>query len=303
MPLIGIKDGVKLHFLVIIWGFTAILGRLIEIPSVEIVFYRTMIASLGLWIVLVIGRKLRRISLREFVKIFFIGCLIGFHWITFFASARVSTISVCLAGMATTSLWTSLVEPIFLRRSIKVHEVVLGLFIIAGLSIIFSFSFEYATGLLLAVLSAFLAALFSVMNSTISSRYNHQFITFIEMIAACIITAAFFPFYTMFFSDGLQLTPSTQDWVYLLILGLICTVYAYSEYVELMKRMTAYAINLVINLEPVYGIILAVLIFGEEEKMNAEFYLGTAVILIAVFGYPFINSRLKKNPRVHKKML
>ncbi len=299
-PLLG--DTLKLHFLVLIWGFTAVIGILITIPSVEIVFYRTSLASLGLLVILIFRKKLKIIPLREVLKIFGIGCLIGIHWITFFASAHIATVSICLIGMATTSLWTSLMEPFFHKRSIKIHEVILGLVIIGGLSIIFSFSTEYKLGLFISLFSAIIAALFSVMNSTISMKYDHQYITFIEMIGACLITVAFFPFYTTFFtSDGLNLIPTNMDWIYLLVLALFCTVYAYSEYVELMKRMSAFAINLVINLEPVYGIFLAFIIFGEKEKMNTEFYLGSLVILLAVLSYPILNKRLRRNTQVHKK--
>ena len=159
------KDYLQLHFIVLIWGFTAILGLLIEIPSVELVFYRTLSASLILFGLLYFQKHSYQVTRKEIFIILGTGMLIAAHWILFFASAKVSTASVCLAGMTTATLWTSLVEPLFHRRKIKTFEIVLGLIIIFGLYIIFRFEFNHVLGLSMAVASAFLAALFSVINS------------------------------------------------------------------------------------------------------------------------------------------
>lgn len=289
------KDYLNLHFLVFIWGFTVILGLLISIPAVEIVFYRTLMASIALWILLKYRQRNLALGQVEIFKIFTTGFLIAAHWILFFAAARVSTASVCLAGMATCSFWTSLLEPLLTRRKIKLFEVFLGLLVIIGLYIIFRFEFNHALGLGMAIVSAFLAALFTVINSKFTRRHNPYTITFYEMVGACIGIGLFFPVYLSFWAtDGkLQLVPHDLDWLYLLILALICTVYAYSASVELMKKISAFSVNLAVNLEPVYGIILALLIFGEREKMQPGFYLGTAIILLSVLSYPVIN-RLKR---------
>ncbi len=292
----GVGDSIKLHFLVLIWGFTAVIGRLISIPSIEIVFYRTGLAAIGLYLLIKWMKISPRLKGKDFWKILGIGAIIGAHWIFFFASARVSTVSVCLAGMATTSLWTSILEPIYYRRRIYPHEVILSLLIIAGLYVIFHFEFEYWLGLLFAIISAFLAALFAVFNSSFSKEYNHHVITFYEMIGACILTIIFMPLYGSFISDsGVQLAATNMDWLWLAILALVCTVYAYSHYIELMKRLTPFAINIVLNMEPVYGIILAVLVFGESEKMDLGFYFGTLIILISIFIYPVLNRNQKKD--------
>lgn len=289
-------DFIKLHFIVILWGFTAILGLLITIPPVEMVFYRTLIAAVALFIFLSAVKQPLILPKRSFFIIFFTGALIAAHWILFFLSARISTASVCLAGMATCTLWTSLFEPLANRRSIKLFEVGLGFIIIGGLYVIFSFEFDYAIGLLLAILSAMLAAIFSVINGRLTHSYNPFVITMYEMAGACLSIILFFPFYMQYFTERptLQLIPTGEDWVYLFILALVCTVYAFSVSVEIMKRISAYAVNLTVNLEPVYGIILALLFFGDKEKMNPQFYLGTAIILAAVLSYPVVNRRFKR---------
>lgn len=289
------KDYLTLHFIVLIWGFTAILGLLIEIPSVEIVFFRTLLAALGLWIVLKFWKRSMTIhSRKHFLVIIGTGFLIAAHWILFFLSARISNASVCLAGMATCSLWTSLIEPLSQGRRIKGFEVLLSFTAFVGIGIIFNVEFDYLSGLLTAVLSAFIAAIFTVINGRLTKTYDPYVITFYEMVGACLATALFFPIYTSFFVENLVLNPTVEDWLYLSVLAIICTVYAYSISIELMKRLSAFSVNLVVNLEPVYGIILALIIFGASEEMSLGFYLGTFLILTSVLLYPLLNRRYKK---------
>lgn len=285
-----IKDYLMLHLIVLIWGFTAILGLLISLPAIELVFYRTLIASVGVAGLFLLKRKNLLIPFPAMIKVTGVGFVIAMHWILFFWSARVSTASVCLAGMATTSLWTAFVEPLFNRTKIKWYEVGLGLMVISGLLVIFSFESGYWLGLSMALASAFLAAVFSVLNGKLAHRHNPYQITFYEMAGACLFTLLFMPIYSNFMTDeGLQLNWIGHDWFWLFILGVICTVYAFSVSVELMKRLSVFSINLTVNLEPVYGIVLAVLIFGESEKMTPQFYLGTAIILVSVLTYPVLN--------------
>jgi len=289
------KDYLHLHFLVLIWGFTAILGLLITIPPVELVLYRTLFASLGLAVVLFFYRITFRIGKHGIWTLLLTGILIAGHWLLFFGSARVSNASVCLAGMATTSFWTSLLEPLILKKRVKWYEVFLGLFVIVGLYIIFHFEFDHALGLAMGIMSAMLAALFTVLNARYTMVYNHFQITFYEMIGAFVSILLFLPVYKFTIADDqlLQLSPTGMDFLYISILAFICTVYAYSVSVEIMKKISAFSVNLIVNLEPVYGIILAVLIFGEKEKMHIGFYIGSSLIVLAVLAYPILNKRYK----------
>ncbi|MFC5627260.1 DMT family transporter [Algoriphagus winogradskyi] len=294
-----IKDYLMLHLIVLIWGFTAILGLLISLPAIELVFYRTLIASIGVAGLFLLRKKNLLMPLPDMIKVTGVGFVIAMHWILFFWSARVSTASVCLAGMATTSLWTAFVEPLFNRTKIKWYEVGLGLMVISGLLVIFSFETGYWLGLSMALASSFLAAVFSVLNGKLAHKHNPYQITFFEMAGACLFTILFMPIYSNFMTEGgLQLTWVGYDWFWLFILGGICTVYAFSVSVELMKRLSVFSINLTINLEPVYGIILAVLIFGESEKMTPQFYVGTAIILVSVLTYPVLNYLNKRRKPV-----
>lgn len=290
------KDYLHLHFLVLIWGFTAILGLLIKIPAVEVVFYRTLIATIGLMILLYARRISFIIGRPNVLKLLSTGVLIAGHWILFFWSARVSTASVCLAGIATTSFWTSFLEPLVLRKRIKWYEVFLGLIVILGLYIIFHFEFNHAVGLAMALGSAFLAALFTVINARFTKHMHHYQITFYEMIGACVSILLFFPVYKYFLTpdNAIHLALNFYDLLYLSILALVCTVYAYSASIDLMKKISAFSVNLSVNLEPVYGIILAVIIFGDREKMQPGFYAGAAIILLSVLAHPLLNKMYRR---------
>lgn len=291
------KDYLRLHFVVWIWGFTAILGALITIPAVEIVFYRTLFAFITLYLILTARRHPLKLPSRSLLAILGTGFLIAAHWILFFSAARVANVSVCLAGMATCSLWTSFLEPIINKRRIQPFEVILGMIGMLGLYVIFQFDFQYKWGIIMAVTSAFIGALFTVFNGKFIKRHNAYTITFYEMIGACLGTALFFPFYSHYMtSTGLQLVPTPMDWVYLLILAIVCTVFAFGESVTLMKRLSAFVVNLTVNLEPVYGITLALIIFPARETMPANFYIGTGIILLSVLIYPLLNKYYRRKP-------
>jgi drug/metabolite transporter (DMT)-like permease len=292
----GWKDYLQLHFIVLIWGFTAILGLLISIPAVELVFFRTLLAFGMLGIMLVWQKQNLVIGKASVLKMLLTGSLIAVHWILFFAAARVSTASITLAGMATGSLWASFLEPVIRGRKIQVLEIFMGMVVIAGLYVVFHFEFNHALGITMALVSAFIGALFTVLNGEFSSHHNHQVITFYEMAGACLTTLLFLPFYSHYLSPThqLQLLPTLPDWLWISILAGLCTVYAYSASVKLMQKFSAFAVTLTVNMEPIYGILLAFMIFGEAEKMTAGFYLGTTIILSAVLLYPFLNKHLTR---------
>lgn len=285
------RDFAFLHLIVLIWGFTAILGVLIVMPPVEVVFYRTLLASFGLLALIYFRKKPFYFSRGgDYLITLGTGALIAAHWILFFLSARIANVSVCLAGMATCSLWTSFLEPISSGRKIKGFEVVLSIIAFVGIVIIFNVEFDHYIGLLVAMLSAFLAAVFTVINGRLTKRHDPFVITFYEMAGATLAIALFFPIYTNLDGvDGLSLSPTLADWIYLVILAMICTVYAYSYSVKLMKRLSAFSVNLSVNLEPVYGITLALIFFPDQEKMTPGFYLGTTLILLSVLIYPLLN--------------
>lgn len=290
------KDYLKLHFIVFLWGFSAILGKLISIPAVEIVVFRSMLALLGMGVVIFFTKESWRVRSIDLAKLISIGLIVAIHWISFFGSARVSNVSVSLIGFATNSLWAALLEPWFNKTRIKKTELFFGLVVVSGLYIIFSFDFHYKLGLAVGILAGFTSALFSVFNSRMVKRIEPRIITFYEMFGVFIGTLLFLPIYKLLWAqDGLlHLDPLPLDWLYLALLAGVCSVYAYTVSVELMKRISVFLMQLTLNLEPLYGIIMAIIIFGEKEKMPANFYLGTFVILCSVLTYPFLKKRFEK---------
>ena len=287
------KDYLNLHFVVFLWGFTAILGKLVTIPPVEMVFYRTLLAAFGMGALMLARRESFGVSGTDVIKLLLTGSVVAMHWLTFFVSINISNPSTALVGFATCSLWAALLEPIVKRQKIQIVEVLLGVVVMAGLYIIFSFDFQYPLGLFFGILSGVTVAIFGVINSLFVKRMRSSVITFYEMSGACLSIALFFPYYqTNLTPDGqLHLNPPAIDWLWIAILAFVCSVYAYAVSIELMKRLSVFFIQLSLNLEPVYGIILALLIFGKSEVMAWTFYLGTAIIIAAVLTYPLLKSK------------
>ena len=290
------KSYFKLHFLVVLWGFTAILGLLIKLSFIEVVFYRTLFSFLALAIILQISRVGFFIHPKEIFKLLLTGMVISFHWLLFFGAARYSNASVSLIGLSTTALWTSLLEPLVHKRKISVIEIFFGLAVIAGLYIIYNDDFTYGIGLLMSIGSALFAAIFTVMNYGFIRKYNAVSITFYEMVGAWLTTI---PLLWILREDSMSVLslPSWSDTGYLLILALVCTVYANTVATKLLKEFTAFSSNLIINMEPVYGILLALLIFGDSERMNTSFYLGALSIIVAVFIYPLVLKKFQRKIR------
>jgi drug/metabolite transporter (DMT)-like permease len=274
----------ELHLIVILIGFTAILGKLISISATELVFLRTILASLGLFFILFLMKKPIFLPKKDAIKLVGVGFFVGLHWFLFFYSARISNVSVSLVGLATSTLWVALLQPFFNKSKISKLEIGLGFCMIFGLYLIFNADLRFWLGMVLSIGSALTQALFSIFNSKFTKTYYSLNITFYEMLGAAIITFIGL----IIFGENSMLNghyPKPIDWLWLLILSGVCSVYAYSAIVRILKNISAFSVNLAFNLEPVYGIILAFFIFGESEKMTFGFYAGTLVIFVAVFGY------------------
>ncbi len=284
------KDYLTLHFIIIIWGFTAILGKESGLPAPELVFYRTGIAAVVLAIWLVWQRKTIRLGKRTMRGMFLTGMLVGLHWTLFFAAIYYSNVSLCLAGIATSTLWTSFTEPIMMRRKILWYEVLLGVLIIYGLQIILRAEFDHVLGLILAVGAALLAAIFAVINARYAKKYDPYVISFWQMSGAWVFCALFLPIYAYFFAENqtLQFNTTTWGWGAILILSLVCTVYAYSLAVKIMQRITAFTMNLSVNMEPIYGTIMAAILYQEHEQLTPDFYVGTSIVFASVLVYPIL---------------
>jgi drug/metabolite transporter (DMT)-like permease len=284
-----VKDYFTLHFVVLILGFTAVLGKLISVHTLGLIFFRTFLASLGFYIYFKIkGLSIKIDNKGKWQLLGTGGIIIALHWFTFFYSAYISTVAISLAGLSTTSLWTSFIEPFWNKKRIKALEVMLGGIVILGLYLIFLYEFDHIGALVLSVLCAILGSIFTVMNGQFSKQYSPQIITFYEMTGAAFTTSIPVLYILWTDNDAIKVIPQGLDWLWILILAVVCTIYAYTESVNLVRIFSAYTFNLTLNLEPVYGILLAYSILGQKERMTSGFYVGTLVILGSVLIYPLL---------------
>jgi drug/metabolite transporter (DMT)-like permease len=288
------SDYIKLQFIIVILGFTAILGQLTEVSSLGVVLWRTLIAAVGIFIVSKLMNKSLTLSFDKVLPLLGIGALMSLHWLCFFGSARAATIAVSLVAFSTTSFFTSFIEPMISKKRISWVEVFLGALVVIGMYFVFKFEGKYLLGIIIGLTGAFLATLFSTINAKIANQYDAQVVTFYEMVGAFLGCFIYIPIIIYFSKENFPLIPTGNDWLWLAILGLGCTVYPYIEMIRLLRKISAYTLNLFINLEPIYGIVLAYLVFGEKEKMTAGFYIGGILTLASVLLYPVLKKRESK---------
>lgn len=279
-----------MHIAVALFGFTAILGRLIQLNELSIVWWRLLLTCGSLLFFPAILSRLVKIPRKELLQLAGIGIIVALHWVLFYGSIKYSNVSVALCALSTASFFTAFIEPAIFKERIKVLEVATGLLVIPGMYIIFyTTDVSYTRGIIMGLFSAVMAALFSTLNKKMVNRQAAMSITFVELGSGLIFLSLLMPFYWEFMGDGTNLfLPVKMDWVYLALLAFFCTTLAYIFALQALKHISAFISALTINLEPVYGIILAIIIFQENEEVGRGFYLGAAIILAAVFGYPLL---------------
>lgn len=287
-----LKNYIHLHFIIFIWGFTAILGALISIDAIPLVWYRMLLAVVFILLYIIIKKIPLKVTKQVFLGLVVTGVIIALHWITFFMAIKVSNVSVTLATISTAALFTSILEPIWYKRKVIWYEVFLGLIVIVGLYIIFDVERNYVTGIVLALISAFLASVFSLVNSKYVKSYKASVISFYELLSGVFFLSLYFLFSGSFTPHFFSL--NTNDWIYLIILASVCTCYAFIAGVHVMRHLSPYTVMLTVNLEPVYGIVLAFLFFGDKEKMSPQFYIGALIILLTVIANGIIKNFSKK---------
>jgi len=294
------RNVLLLHFTVLIWGFTGVLGGLITVSALPLVWYRVGIAAVSLGLYFLVTKRSMRISLGDTAKILVIGCVVGLHWVLFFHAIKISTVSVTLVALSSVTLFTAILEPLFNRRKPSLADITVGLIIILGIYLIFKFEFQYLWGIVFGLSAAFCASIFGIFNARMVKKHSPTIITFYEMLGA-FLGVSVVMLVNGQFSEELIL--SAKDWSYLLLLGIACTALAYVLGVAVMKELSAFAVALATNMEPVYGIIIAMLVFGHKETMSTGFYIGAVIVLAAVFFYPYLKAKLDKSKwKVVKKL-
>ena len=282
------KYHIWLHVTILIFGLTGVLGKLISIDSYLLVWYRVGIALVSVLAYFMFTKFSLKISRKELIKTLLVGIIIAVHWVTFFEAIKQSNVSVALVCFSSSTLFTALLEPLYFKRRIKPYELIFGLLIITGLYFIFSFEFKYLAGMILAVVSAALASWFTVLNGVLVKQTNAKLISFYELLGAFIVVSIY-----LLMTNGLDISRFTvplQDLKWLVILGTLCTAFAFIMSVEVMKKISPYTVTISVNLEPIYSIILALIIWPESERMSFGFYMGTLIVIATIF----LNAALKK---------
>lgn len=286
------KAYLELHFTVFLYGFTGILGKLISLNELPLVWWRMFLTAASFVIFLPTIRKaIRKINDIKFIRhLGFIGILVALHWICFFGSIKYSNVSIALICFSTTTFFTAILEPIMLKTKFDKFDIGLGLLIIPGMYLIVNaVKIEYLTGVLLGIIGALLACIFSIMNKRIVNRMDSISITAIEMSSGWTFLSLVIPVYFYYSTEASFLPQGWEDVTYLLILSLVCTTLAFVLSMRVMKHLSAFVVSLTISLEPIYAIIMAFIIFNENKDLSKNFYWGALIILLAVFGHPILN--------------
>lgn len=275
------KAFLQLHLAILLAGFTAILGKLITLNEGYLTLYRLILSSATLFLLLYFRKELKRIPVRSIFKLFGIGAIVALHWIFFYGSIKYSNVSVSVTCLSAIGFFTSICEPLIMRRRIDMVEVFLGLLAICGIYLIFDFYPEYKMGIIFGLISALLACLFPIFNKRVLTQYDSKTVTFYEMTGGMLALFFILPIYFQFFPAAYAI-PTWSDFLWLLILAWGCTVFAFILSLNALSKLSAFTTNLSYNFEPIYSIIMAFIIFKENKLLGSGFYYGLLLIMTAV---------------------
>jgi drug/metabolite transporter (DMT)-like permease len=275
------KALMQMHAAVFLWGFTGVLGRAIRLDSIMLVWWRMLITMISLWILFALQGKVRRIPARDMINISLIGTILAVHWVCFYASIKLANVTIALTCLSTTALLAALVEPLVLGKKFDFVEICLGLFAIAGIFIIYNTHLQFSMGIVIGLLAALLTVLVSVLNKKIIDRQEPQNITLYQLTGGFVGMTVLLPLFS-YVAPVVWVMPATRDWLWLIVLSWACTILTYFLYLRALKKVSAFTMNLTLTLEPIYGIVLAFLLYHENDNLSNWFYAGFALIVFAV---------------------
>lgn len=282
----------QLHFIVFLWGLTPVLGKLITLQALDLVFWRLVFATLSLAIFLFYKKIKIEFTFKQFLVMMLMGFIVGMHWFFFYHAIKVSNVSIAMTGFSTITLFASILQPILLKKKFFWGDAFYGILILIGIGIILNFETNAFLGIFYGTLAAFTGAFFGIYNGKLITIHNSSLITIVEFIGALVfilILKYLIGNYSLTFESL-----SLKDFYWLLFLSVICTTLAFTLSVEIMKYLTPFTVIITNNLEPVYGVVISILIFGQSELMSNQFYFGAIIILFCVFSYPFFKKKVEK---------
>jgi len=284
------KAFILLHISIFLWGFTGVFAKAIDLSEGPLVWYRILLTTICWFIILAFTKRLYWPGWKNVGQISIIGLLVSVHWLFFYGSIKYSNISIGMSCLPMIAVFSSILEPIITRQSFRWYEMMLGLIALVGMFVIFQFAEVYRVGIVLGLISAFLGSIFTIMNKNLVKFYNSEIITIYEMGTGLIWLTLLMPLYLWIFPTP-KIFPNSHDWGLLLIFTIVCTVIPFNLSMKALKDVSAFAANLSLNLEPVYGILLAFAIYHEQKQLNYAFYIGAGLILLSVVIYMIIHFR------------
>jgi drug/metabolite transporter (DMT)-like permease len=275
------KSLITYHFIVVIFGFSSVLGALCSLDSIPLVIYRMLLASIGLALYfLIFHRSYFNLDRSLWLKVFYGGVIIGIHWVTFFHAIKVAGVSLTLSMMATGAFITAMIEPIINKRKVLGYELVFGGLIALGVGLIFQAEFEQLYGISIALISAFLSAVFTILNTKMVKQARPITLSFYELLVGALVGILFVILSGQYEYEAFQL--HQWDLLWILLIAWVCTSFAFNLSIKVMQHLSPFTVMLIINLEPVYGILLSLAVWGEEELMSIRFYIGFIIVLGAI---------------------
>ena len=287
---------IKMHLAVFLWGFTGVLGRAITLQEYPLVWYRTMITATIFVIILFYRKEFIKITGRELLRFMGIGTIIAIHWVAFYGSIKYANASIALTCLATAGIFTAILEPIVLKVKFNVKELIIGFIALIGMYSIYHFEVQYAFGIMLGIFASILSAVFTILNKKIIHKYPSRLVAFYEIGSGFLFLTLLLPVY-LYIQPNVSFVPIHYDWIWLLILSLCCTVWGQSLALSALKKLSSFTTVLMVNLEPVYGILLAMLIYHENKDLGIGFYLGILLIAFSVALHTLMMYIEKKRER------
>ena len=293
------KALIQLNAAVFLWGFTGVLGRAISLDSIMLVWWRLLITMISLWVLYLVQAKARRIPTRSILVISLIGTVQALHWVCFYASIKLANVTIALTCLSTSALIAALIEPLVIKKKFDFFEIVLGLFAIAGILIIYNTHLNFSAGIIIGLVSAILTVIVSVFNKKIIDTYHAEHITLYQLTGGFLGMTVLLPLFRLLFQNNWS-APTPFDWLWLIILSWVCTIFTFFLYIRSLKNISAFTMNLTLTLEPIYGIILAFIIYHENKLLSRWFYLGFALIVLAVLFHTwrliYVNGKKSDQP-------
>jgi drug/metabolite transporter (DMT)-like permease len=286
------KPQLLLHFIVFIWGWSPILGKAISVQAFQLVWFRMLMTVITLVIFFTSQKSNLKVSRKKFLTLFSIGAVLAFHWFCFYNAIKVSNVSVTLVAFSTGTLFTSIIEPIFYKRRIVWYEILFGLLIIGAISLIFTVEIQYYWGFIFGMLAALTSSLFTVWNGVLVRNTTSEQITFYELSGGWICLTVYLLFAGEFSKEFFII--SSTDFFFLAVFSVVGTAFPFVASTNLLKKLSPFTVTLTVNLETVYGIFFAILIWPSTEHMTTSFYIGTVIILCVILTNGIVKAKMKK---------